>query len=128
MGNVKNPYKYIAQSQLFAFSSLWEGFPNALVEAMACKISVVAADCPTGPREILLRNDYPSEFFVNKFPNVILDSEKLIPQELQFQKAIERNMLDPQIREQLAKQSVRIAKMYSKKKVEKDLIECLKEI
>ena len=34
-GFVDNPYPWMAQSALFAFSSRWEGFGNALVEAMA---------------------------------------------------------------------------------------------
>jgi len=53
LGFQNNPFKYIANSDLYVFPSLFEGFPNALVEAMACKISVLSADCKSGPREIL---------------------------------------------------------------------------
>lgn len=49
----ENPYPYIGFSDIFVLSSVSEGFPNALVEAMSCGKPVIAADCKTGPKEIL---------------------------------------------------------------------------
>jgi glycosyltransferase involved in cell wall biosynthesis len=52
-GFVDNPFPYMAQSSVFALSSAWEGLPNVLIQAMAVGTPVVAADCKSGPREIL---------------------------------------------------------------------------
>lgn len=48
-----NPYKYMFKSNLFILSSLYEGLPNVLLEAMTLKKFIISSDCPTGPREIL---------------------------------------------------------------------------
>jgi glycosyltransferase involved in cell wall biosynthesis len=53
LGHRDNPYPYMARAGVFVLSSLWEGFGNVLVEAMACGTPVVSTDCPHGPREIL---------------------------------------------------------------------------
>ena len=52
-GLQKNPYPYLEKGTLYLLTSYWEGFPNALVEAMALGLVAVATDCMTGPAEIL---------------------------------------------------------------------------
>lgn len=51
-GLQKNPYPYLKKGTLYLLTSYWEGFPNALVEAMAMGLPAVATDCMTGPAEI----------------------------------------------------------------------------
>lgn len=57
-GFVPNPYPYLARADLFVLSSLWEGSPNALTEALALGIPIVSTDCESGPREILQNGKY----------------------------------------------------------------------
>ena len=52
-GWVENPYAFMARAALFVLSSRHEGFPGALVEALACGCPAVSTDCPAGPAEIL---------------------------------------------------------------------------
>ncbi len=57
-GFQKNPYAWLARSDLFVLSSAWEGSPNALTEALALGIPSVSTDCPSGPSEILAAGSF----------------------------------------------------------------------
>lgn len=52
-GYVENPYKYISASKLFVSSSIVEGYPTVVLEAMVCGIPCVCTDFESGAREIL---------------------------------------------------------------------------
>ena len=57
IGGQSNPYKFMKRANLYVMSSITEGFPNALVEAMAVGTAVLSTDCLSGPREILTNKD-----------------------------------------------------------------------
>ena len=53
LGYKSNPYIYMVRSDIFAFSSVYEGLGNILVECMACGLPVVSADYKYGAKELL---------------------------------------------------------------------------
>ena len=53
-----NPWRYMSRSAVFVLSSVVEGLPSALIEALACGAPVVSTDCRGGPREILASGRY----------------------------------------------------------------------
>lgn len=55
-GRRENIYPLLARADCFILTSLWEGFPNVLIEAMACGLPIISTDCKTGPKEILRKN------------------------------------------------------------------------
>ena len=90
-GFQRNPYPYIKRADCYAMSSKWEGFPNALAEAMYINGHVVSTDCPTGPADIITHEHdgllSPSD-----------DAEKL-------SENLERILYDDNLREKLYKNS-----------------------
>jgi glycosyltransferase involved in cell wall biosynthesis len=52
-GYQENPLRFVRLGGIFVLSSRYEGLPNALIEALAAGIPVLAADCPWGPRSVL---------------------------------------------------------------------------
>lgn len=77
MGYQKNPYYYLAKSDVFVFSSLFEGFGNILLEAMACGLPIISTDCMVGPRELLA----PGTSYQSRVKDCVLEAENglLVP-------------------------------------------------
>lgn len=57
LGEIKDVDTYYKKSKIFAFTSVLEGFPNALGEALSAPLACISYDCHSGARD-LIRNDY----------------------------------------------------------------------
>ncbi|MDN3555227.1 glycosyltransferase [Halomonas maura] len=55
-GQCQDVYKFLNESRVFALTSLSEGFPNALAEALSAGCACISYDCPTGPSELIRHN------------------------------------------------------------------------
>lgn len=53
LGAVKDIDTYLSKASIFAFTSISEGFPNALSEAIAYPLPCIAYDCPAGPADLI---------------------------------------------------------------------------
>jgi len=83
MGPSDELEKIIPKAEIYAFSSYYEGLPNALIEAMAMRMPIVATDCPCGgPRTLIKHGENgllipvnDEEAMVNSLCRLIEDKE-----------------------------------------------------
>lgn len=111
-GLKRNPYPYLKKSSLYVLTSYNEGFPNAMVEAMALGVPVIATDCMTGPKEIL--EDRYGILVPNMSPEPDLRENVITKEEQELSKQIIRLLEDPEEMRHYRKMSMERAGAYSK--------------
>lgn len=57
-GWVENPFAFMSRASLFVLSSMHEGLPGVLIQALACGCPCVSTDCPAGPAEVLRDGEF----------------------------------------------------------------------
>lgn len=115
LGEIKNPYPYFKNADLFVHTSESEGLPTVLLESMALGTPVVAMDCPTGPKEILGNN--------NEYGYLIdmHDQENFI-------EAVYKILNDDKLREEYSKKAISRSLDFSDEKIAIQIDKILKEI
>lgn len=111
-GLKRNPYPYLLKSTLYLLTSYYEGFPNALVEAMALGIPVVATDCMTGPREIL--EDKYGILVPNLDPEPNMNAAQITEEERAVAARVTDLLDDGEMMEKMRRLAAERAGMYSK--------------
>ncbi len=98
VGYQENPWWLMAQADVFVLASRIEGLPNAVAEALALGLPVVATDCSSGVREYLANGQY----------GVLVkpDDERALAAELK------RVLVDEKLRQSLSAKALERAKAF----------------
>ncbi len=106
VGQIPEPATILKGADLFVLSSRYEGFPNALLEAMACQLPVVSTDCSGGG---------PGEIIQDGENGVLVPPEDVTA----LADAMDRLMANPQERQRLGVQAAEVVERFSMDRIMK---------
>lgn len=137
LGRQRNPFSILSRCDVYVFSSLYEGFPNSLLDAMSVGLPVISSDGASGIRELIAPHtdceyctasiEY-AQFGVltPRFNSIIGEYEPIDENELQMIDAIETLRLSMKTREYYAEQSKRRIKDFNVEKITDKWLDIIK--
>ena len=78
IGYVENPMEYLINGDLYVNTSLYDGLPLSLIEALLSGIPIISTNCESGPREILKNGKYGKLFPIKDYKQLSYEIEKFI--------------------------------------------------
>lgn len=102
-GHLKNFNKLLGESEIFVLPSFYEGFPNALLEAMSVPLACISSNCVAGPSDII---EHGKNGMLVETGNVD-----------ELAAAIERLIADKELRENIAKEAYKVRETYKFEKI-----------
>lgn len=85
---LKNPFPLIKKADIFVLTSVYEGLPNVLLEALVLKKVIFSTNCQTGPKEILENGKIGTLFKVGDYKSLSLNLIKFIRNKKKYEKKI----------------------------------------
>lgn len=115
LGWQSNVYKYMNAADIFVMSSLAEGQPNSLIEALICGCPCVSVDCDYGPREILENGKYGllSKKITKEVENPVTDP--LTDEEQDLYDKLELMLTNKELRDEFRRKSVEVYDKFDEK-------------
>lgn len=105
-GTVENVLEHIMDARLFVMTSIHEGIPNALMEAMAIGLPCVVTDCPCGGPALLIRHNENGKIVKMKDIDAIAQ-------------AMDEMLANPKAAEEMGKKATSVKEDYALAKVTK---------
>ena len=140
VGFQENPFKFLSKTDVYALPSIYEGFPNALVEAMAVGLPVVSTDCKSGPREIL-EKEYSFDSEVKGYKlceygiltepfgeEIDYDLKVKTDAQRSFADALVKMLKDDSLRENYAKKSIERCQDFESEKIYNEYLSVVERI
>ena len=112
-GLLADPFPVLRKTDLFVLTSVHEGFPNALVEALSLGVPALSSDCRSGPSEILAPGTDCGELFpvMNAAPD--FDASVITEEERDLAARMKNLFSDPECLERYKKNAPQTAARFS---------------